>query len=239
MLSGKTVSIAGTIELYQGKPEINIIRADQIKVLDSQTERWGMSFAEASARPFIKATQRSYFAHATPPEGSRKYFGSLLVGYYGPDGLLFAGRVGTGYSEKVLVNINAQWQKLRRATCPFINLPEKTRGRWGLGITPAVMKRCHWVKPVLVAQVKFIEWILDDQLRQPVFLGLLTDKEARRSFANRSMDDTSYACVLLSVLAPKTQSFLCQLPEMATATKSRRFSLIAQTRERWGPRTDL
>jgi DNA/RNA endonuclease YhcR with UshA esterase domain len=39
MLSGKTVSITGTIELYKGKPEINIIRADQIEVLDSQTER--------------------------------------------------------------------------------------------------------------------------------------------------------------------------------------------------------
>jgi len=58
-------------------------------------------------------------------------------------------------------------------------LPEKTKGRWGLGITSAVMKRCHWVKPVLVAQVKFTEWTHDDQLRQPVFLGLRTDKEAK------------------------------------------------------------
>jgi bifunctional non-homologous end joining protein LigD len=115
----------------------------------------------------------------TLPEGSRKYFGSLLVGCYGPDGLLFAGRVGTGFSEKVLASIDAQLQKLRCATCPFINLPEKTRGRWGLGITPAVMKRCHWVEPVLVAQVKFTEWTHDGQLRQPVFLGLRTDKEAK------------------------------------------------------------
>jgi bifunctional non-homologous end joining protein LigD len=40
------------------------------------------------------------------------------------------------------------------------------------------MKRCHWVKPVLVARVKFTEWTHDDQLRQPVFLGLRTDKRA-------------------------------------------------------------
>lgn len=53
----------------------------------------------------------------------------------------------------------------------------RTNLRWGLGITPAVMKRCHWVKPVLVARVKFTEWTHDDQLRQPVFLGL-------RDFAN-------------------------------------------------------
>jgi bifunctional non-homologous end joining protein LigD len=78
-----------------------------------------------------------------------------------------------------LANIDAQLQKLRRTTCPFTNLPEKTRERWGLGITPAVMKRCHWVEPVLVAQVKFTEWTHDGQLRQPVFLGLRTDEEAK------------------------------------------------------------
>jgi bifunctional non-homologous end joining protein LigD len=42
-----------------------------------------------------------------------------------------------------------------------------------------MMQRCHWLKPVLVAQVKFTEWTYDDQLRQPVFLGLRTDKEAK------------------------------------------------------------
>jgi bifunctional non-homologous end joining protein LigD len=44
---------------------------------------------------------------------------------------------------------------------------------------PAMMQRCQWVKPVLVAQVKFTEWTIDNQLRQPVFLGLRTDKEAK------------------------------------------------------------
>jgi bifunctional non-homologous end joining protein LigD len=115
----------------------------------------------------------------TLPEGSRKYFGSLLVGYQSPDGLMFAGRVGTGFSEKVLANLYGELQKLKQPSCPFINLPEKSRGGWGLGITPAVMQRCQWVKPVLVAQVKFTEWTHDDQLRQPVFLGLRTDKEAK------------------------------------------------------------
>jgi bifunctional non-homologous end joining protein LigD len=127
----------------------------------------------------LTKTQEFVIGGYTLPEGSRKYFGSLLIGYYGPGGLLFAGRVGTGFSEKLLASIYTQLQKLRRTTCPFINLPEKTKGRWGLGITPAVMKRCHWVKPVLVAQVKFTEWTLDGQLRQPVFLGLRTDKQAK------------------------------------------------------------
>jgi bifunctional non-homologous end joining protein LigD len=52
----------------------------------------------------VKLTQQQEFVIGgyTPPEGSRRYFGSLQVGYYGPDGLLFAGRVGTGFSERAL-----------------------------------------------------------------------------------------------------------------------------------------
>ena len=99
---------------------------------------------------------------------------------------------------KLLASIDSQLQKLRRATCPFINLPEKTKGRWGLGITPAVRQRCDWVKPVLIAQVKFTEWTYDDQLRQPVFLGLRTDKERRMSFANRCEVDPTRSKSILS-----------------------------------------
>ena len=129
----------------------------------------------------VKLTQQQEFVIGgyTPPEGSRKYFGALLVGYYDLDGLLFAGRVGTGFSEKALETLHGGLQQIARATCPFVNLPEKTPGRWRQGITPAVMKRCHWVEPVLVAQIKFTEWTSDNQLRQPVFLGLRTDKQAK------------------------------------------------------------
>jgi len=129
----------------------------------------------------MKLTQQQEFVIGgyTPPEGSRKYFGALLVGYYGPEGLLFAGRVGTGFSEKALETLYDGFQKIRRTMCPFVNLPEKTRGRWGLGITPAVMRTCGWVEPVMVAQIKFTEWTSDDQLRQPIFLGLRSDKDPK------------------------------------------------------------
>jgi bifunctional non-homologous end joining protein LigD len=127
----------------------------------------------------ITKSQEFVIGGYTLSEGARSHFGSLLVGYHGPDGLVFAGRVGTGFSDKVLANLYAKFQKLKVPSCPFVNLPEKSRGRWGLGITPAVMKRCHWLKPVLVAQVKFTERTHDGQLRQPVFLGLRTDKEAK------------------------------------------------------------
>ena len=75
--------------------------------------------------------------------------------HYGPSGLLFAGRVGTGFSEKALKHLYEGMQMIKRATCPFVNLPEK--GPWRQGITPAVMKRCVWVEPVPVAQIKFTE----------------------------------------------------------------------------------
>jgi ATP-dependent DNA ligase len=68
---------------------------------------------------------------------------------------------------------------IKQPTRPFVNLPEKTPGRWRQGITPAVMKLCHWVEPVLVAQIKFTEWTSGDQLRQPVFLGLRADNKAK------------------------------------------------------------
>jgi bifunctional non-homologous end joining protein LigD len=129
----------------------------------------------------VKLTQQQEFVIGgyTPPEGGRKYFGALLVGYYGPQGLLFAGRVGTGFSETALATLYDGLQKIRLTSCPFVNLPERKPGRWGLGITPAVMKRCVWVEPVLVAQVKFTKWTSDDQLRQPVFLGLRNDRDPK------------------------------------------------------------
>jgi bifunctional non-homologous end joining protein LigD len=95
------------------------------------------------------------------------------TGFYSP------AESGPAFSEKLLASIDAQLQKLRRASCPFINLPEKSRGRWGQDITPSVMNRRQWVKPVLVPEAKFTELTSDDQRRQPVFLGLRTDRKAK------------------------------------------------------------
>jgi bifunctional non-homologous end joining protein LigD len=86
----------------------------------------------------ISKRQEFVIGGYTLPEGGRKYFGSLLVGYHSTDGLIFAGRVGTGFSDKVLANLYPKFQKLRVPSCPFANLPDKR-----IGITAAVMKRCH------------------------------------------------------------------------------------------------
>lgn len=115
----------------------------------------------------------------TEPGGARKHFGALIVGYYEKGRLLCAGKVGTGFDEKLLASLHADFRRIATDACPFANLPEKSAGRWMQGITPAVMKRCHWVKPTMVCQLKFNEWTRDGRLRQPVFLGLRKDKNAR------------------------------------------------------------
>jgi len=114
----------------------------------------------------------------TEPEGSRKYFGALLVGFYEGKNFKFAGRVGTGFSDKLLRSLFDGLQKIRVERCPFSNLPAPGRNRWDQGLTAAEMKRCHWVTPEMICQVKFTEWTRDDRLRQPVFLGIREDKNA-------------------------------------------------------------
>jgi ATP-dependent DNA ligase len=63
--------------------------------------------------------------------------------------------------------------------CPFANLPEKTAGRWGHGLTVEKMKECRWLKPELVARFEFVEWTPDNHLRHSRFIGLREDVEAR------------------------------------------------------------
>jgi ATP-dependent DNA ligase len=60
-----------------------------------------------------------------------------------------------------------------------VNLPEAKSGRWGAGLTAAKMKDCRWLKPVLVAQIEFLEWTGDNHLRHIKFMALREDKPAR------------------------------------------------------------
>ncbi len=107
----------------------------------------------------------------TPPQGSRKYFGAILVGYYRDKKLFFAGKVGTGFTAKSLSMLHETFEAEERDDCPFVDLPSR--------ITPSMMRKMHWVNPIFVAQIKFSEWTRDGRLRQPVFLGLREDKNPR------------------------------------------------------------
>jgi bifunctional non-homologous end joining protein LigD len=113
----------------------------------------------------------------TPPQGARKHFGAVLVGYYQDRDLVFAGKAGTGFTTKSLAALHKKFRAEERADCPFVDLPSKQNGQWVLGITPSMMKKIHWINPKFVAEIKFAEWTRDGKLRAPVFMGLREDKK--------------------------------------------------------------
>jgi len=117
-------------------------------------------------------------------EGSRsKTFGGLLVGYYDDDGKLhFAGSVGSGLTDALLETIAKRLRELRIDVSPFVNPPTAIGGRWAGGKAA----RCFWVKPELVAQVKFAQWTREGNLRAPVFLGVRDDVDPRSVRRERS-----------------------------------------------------
>ena len=109
----------------------------------------------------------------TDPEGARPFLGALLLGYYDPDGrLTYAGRVGTGISQAELERL---WRRLQPLAVPKmpLDLPPPRSTRFG---SPLVLSRVHWVRPELVAEVKFLTWTEDNLLRQVVYEGLREDK---------------------------------------------------------------
>jgi bifunctional non-homologous end joining protein LigD len=99
----------------------------------------------------------------TDPKGSREGFGALLVGYYEGEHLRYAGKVGTGFDDRLLQDLRERMDELRREESPFAD--EVTE------------EGIHFIKPELVGEVGFTEWTRDGRLRHPRFLGLRRDKE--------------------------------------------------------------
>jgi len=119
----------------------------------------------------------------TDPRQTRSYFGALLLGVYEARGssfavrdssfeprttdverLVYAGHTGTGFNERELARLMNLLTPLETRECPFANRPKTN-------------ERPHWVRPELVAQIKFTEWTADAKLRHPVYLGLRDDKK--------------------------------------------------------------
>src|SRR5438128_7720715 len=122
-----------------------------------------------------RAGIRHWWIHAAP--GIAQHFGAILVGYYKNKKLVFAGKVGTGFTAKSLATLHRKFQQQERESCPFVDLPSKQNGQWVQGITPSMMHKMHWVNPVFVCEIKFAEWTRDNKLRAPVFVGLREDKK--------------------------------------------------------------
>ncbi len=111
------------------------------------------------------ASQELVVGGWTDPSGARVGLGALLVGYFDDGGSLrYAGKVGTGFSDKLLRSLLLELRGRATDTSPFAD--------------PVPMKRVHWVQPELVAEVSFSEWTRDGRLRHPSFQGLRPDKAA-------------------------------------------------------------
>src|SRR5215831_2078763 len=111
----------------------------------------------------------------TDPEGARPFLGALLLAYHDPDGrLVYAGRAGTGIKQAELERLWRRLQPLAIDRMPLA-VPPPRDSRFG---SPLVLSRVHWVRPELVAEVKFLTWTDDNLLRQVIYEGLREDKPA-------------------------------------------------------------
>ena len=102
----------------------------------------------------------------TKGRNSRQYFGALILGVYEKNELVYIGHTGSGFNQKSLVDMHKKLEPLITDECPFRKKPKTNM--------PAV-----WVKPKLVAEVKFQEWTNENILRIPIFLALREDKSAK------------------------------------------------------------
>ncbi len=111
-------------------------------------------------------TQDGVIAGFTEPRGGRKYFGSLVLGVFEGDELIYIGHSGGGFGGKNLKEIREKLDPLVQKECPF-------------KVTPATNAPVTWVKPELVCEVALSGWTEDGIMRQPVFLRMRNDKPAR------------------------------------------------------------
>ncbi len=134
------------------------------KRTDSRYEPGGRSRAWLKLK--IEFRQEFVVGGYTEPRNSRKHIGALLLGYYDKERFIYVGHAGGGFTRQGLAEMYGKLKPLERKSSPFEE-------------TPKTNEKAHWVKPVVVVEVKFSEWTTDRRLRQPIFLGMRDDKPAR------------------------------------------------------------
>lgn len=128
----------------------------------------------------MKITQRQecVIGGYTDPKGSREHFGSVVLGFYDDKGrLIHVGQAGSGFTQSTHEDMWQRLKKLQTDKSPFYGKVE-------------ALRKVHWVKPELVAEIKFTEWTHETQdgglkMRAPVFEGLRIDKDARECVFER------------------------------------------------------
>jgi bifunctional non-homologous end joining protein LigD len=133
-------------------------RADSAYTSGSRTPDW-LKIKTAKRQEVV-------IAGFTAPRRTRPFFGALVLAVREDKTWRYIGHVGTGFSHRVLEDLHGKLVKLTVSKSPF---PAKVKDE---AVTT-------WVKPSLVAEVKFAEWTSKGELRQPVYLGLRSDKRAK------------------------------------------------------------
>jgi bifunctional non-homologous end joining protein LigD len=148
-----------------------------------------------------------------PGEGRRaRRIGALLMGYHRDGTFVYAGRVGTGFTEKTLNELLGKLEPLRRDTSPF-------------GSAPKLPREAVFVEPSLVAEIEFREWTNEGVLRAPSFKGLREDKSPREVVLEGSGQDAAQSADPSSPEALFDE--VEELPEgaMAVLTQGRRLKI--------------
>ena len=134
-------------------------------------KRRGSPYEHRRSKHWLKmkceASQELVVGGFTDPRGARVGLGALLVGYYEDDDFVFAGKLGTGFDTRLLLDLRQRLNALEIPQSPFtkaIDLPRL---------------RAHWVRPEIVVQVAFIEWTVHGKLRHPRLVGVRFDKDPR------------------------------------------------------------
>jgi ATP-dependent DNA ligase len=140
-------------------------------------KRRGSPYEHRRSKHWLKmkceASQELVVGGFTDPQGARVGLGALLVGYYEADDLVFAGKIGTGFDTKLLLDLRKRLDAIEIPKTPFT-------------IAKGLPKlRAHWVKPSIVVQVSFIEWTGNNKLRHPRLIGVRFDKAAREVVRER------------------------------------------------------
>jgi bifunctional non-homologous end joining protein LigD len=141
----------------QGLEGIMAKRADSKYLSGVRTDNW--------LKIKTSKRQEAVIAGFTAPRRTRPFFGALALAVREKNGWRYIGHVGTGFSHQTLEELHGKLKKLKAGKSPFA----------GRVKDEAVTT---WVKPSLVAEVKFTEWTTKGEMRHPVYLGLRTDKRA-------------------------------------------------------------
>src|SRR6266446_5085773 len=150
-----------------GEGEAFLAQIEKFRLEGMMAKRAASNYVQRRSSDWlkVKTVERSEVVVAgyTAPRGSRAHFGALVVGLYRDKELHYVAHVGGGFNQRTLDKIYKLMQPLRTRQSPFVEAPKTN-------------EPVQWLKPKLVAEVKFSEWTADGHLRHPVFVGLREDK---------------------------------------------------------------